>query len=92
MISDNVVVSTPYRYIELFLMLFFHSLMLKSLTVHVIMFCSDTSRYGMGSETPMHPSRTPLHPYMTPMRDAGGMHFMFDYLLVRFRGNLWKNL
>ncbi|KAG7032847.1 putative transcription elongation factor SPT5-like 1 [Cucurbita argyrosperma subsp. argyrosperma] len=31
----------------------------------------DTSRYGMGSETPMHPSRTPLHPYMTPMRDMG---------------------
>ncbi|XP_010530229.1 PREDICTED: putative transcription elongation factor SPT5 homolog 1 isoform X1 [Tarenaya hassleriana] len=31
----------------------------------------DTSRYGMGSETPMHPSRTPLHPYMTPMRDPG---------------------
>ncbi|MCI04615.1 putative transcription elongation factor SPT5, partial [Trifolium medium] len=33
----------------------------------------ETSRYGMGSETPMHPSRTPLHPYMTPMRDPGGM-------------------
>ncbi|KAI3927552.1 hypothetical protein MKW92_035048, partial [Papaver armeniacum] len=31
----------------------------------------ETSRYGMGSETPMHPSRTPLHPYMTPMRDPG---------------------
>ncbi|KAL0438186.1 UNVERIFIED_CONTAM: putative transcription elongation factor SPT51 [Sesamum latifolium] len=30
----------------------------------------ETSRYGMGSETPMHPSRTPLHPYMTPMRDS----------------------
>ncbi|KAL3638889.1 hypothetical protein CASFOL_016796 [Castilleja foliolosa] len=29
----------------------------------------ETSRYGMGSETPMHPSRTPLHPY-TPMRDS----------------------
>ncbi|XP_057469186.1 putative transcription elongation factor SPT5 homolog 1 isoform X1 [Actinidia eriantha] len=43
-ISDNVVVSTPYR---------------------------GTSRYGSGSETPMHPSRTPLHPYMTPMRDPG---------------------
>lgn len=35
--------------------------------------CSETNRYGMGSETPMHPSRTPLHPYMTPMRDSGGM-------------------
>lgn len=32
----------------------------------------ETSRYGMGSETPMHPSRTPMHPYMTPMRDARG--------------------
>ncbi|KAA3485077.1 Global transcription factor group A2 isoform 1 [Gossypium australe] len=31
----------------------------------------ESSRYGMGSETPMHPSRTPLHPYMTPMRDPG---------------------
>ncbi|KAK2654075.1 hypothetical protein Ddye_013931 [Dipteronia dyeriana] len=31
----------------------------------------DAPRYGMGSETPMHPSRTPLHSYMTPMRDAG---------------------
>lgn len=91
MISDNVVVSTPYRYIELFFILFYHFLMVK-LTVHVIMFCSDTPRYGMGSETPMHPSRTPLHPYMTPMRDAGGMYFVFDDLLVLFRGNLWKNI
>ncbi|XP_011047385.1 PREDICTED: putative transcription elongation factor SPT5 homolog 1 [Populus euphratica] len=49
-ISDNVVVSTPYR---------------------------DIPRYGMGSETPMHPSRTPSRsgatPYpegmRTPMRD-----------------------
>ncbi|KAJ0085329.1 hypothetical protein Patl1_08158 [Pistacia atlantica] len=47
-ISDNVVVSTPYR---------------------------DAPRYGMGSETPMHPSRTPLHPYSTPMRDAAGIVF-----------------
>ncbi|MBA0808911.1 hypothetical protein Gohar_024611 [Gossypium harknessii] len=31
----------------------------------------DTSRYGMGSETPMNPSRTPLHLYMTPTRDPG---------------------
>ncbi|XP_061352476.1 putative transcription elongation factor SPT5 homolog 1 [Gastrolobium bilobum] len=31
----------------------------------------DTSQYGMGSETPMHPSRTPFNPYMTPMRDPG---------------------
>lgn len=39
------------------------------------MFSSDTSSYGMGSQTPIHPSRTPLHPYMTPMRDAGGWFF-----------------
>lgn len=31
----------------------------------------ETPRYGMGSETPMHPSRTPMHPYQTPMRDPG---------------------
>ncbi|KAA3453571.1 Global transcription factor group A2 isoform 1 [Gossypium australe] len=31
----------------------------------------ETSRYGMGSETPMRSARTPLHPYMTPMRDPG---------------------
>ncbi|KAL6525005.1 hypothetical protein OROMI_030598 [Orobanche minor] len=30
----------------------------------------EAPKYGMGSETPMHPSRTPLHPYMTPMRDS----------------------
>jgi len=42
---------------------------------------SDSSRYGMGSETPMHPSRTPLHPYMTPMRDRGGL---FDFNVIDF--------
>jgi len=42
---------------------------------------SDSSRYGMGSETPMHPSRTPLHPYMTPMRDPGGL---FDFIVIDF--------
>lgn len=31
----------------------------------------DNNRYGMGSETPMHPSQTPLRPYNTPMRDPG---------------------
>ncbi|CAM0943830.1 unnamed protein product [Alopecurus aequalis] len=30
------------------------------------------SRYSLGSETPMHPSRTPLHPIQTPMREPGG--------------------
>jgi len=42
---------------------------------------SDSSRYGMGSETPMHPSRTPLHPYMTPMRDPGGWS---DFIVTGF--------
>lgn len=37
-----------------------------------LFFASDAPRYGMGSETPMHPSRTPLHSYMTPMRDYAG--------------------
>ncbi|XP_060198465.1 putative transcription elongation factor SPT5 homolog 1 isoform X2 [Lycium barbarum] len=31
----------------------------------------EPSRYGLGSETPSHPSRTPLHPFMTPMRYPG---------------------
>ncbi|KAL8459365.1 hypothetical protein ACS0TY_036742 [Phlomoides rotata] len=35
----------------------------------------ETSRYGSGSETPLHPSRTPLHPYMTPMRDSGAISY-----------------
>lgn len=29
------------------------------------------SRYSLGSETPMHPSRTPLYPIQTPMREPG---------------------
>ncbi|PKU83501.1 Putative transcription elongation factor SPT5 like 1 [Dendrobium catenatum] len=36
----------------------------------------EPSRYGFGSETPMHPSRTPLHPSQTAMRDAGGHDFV----------------
>ncbi|KAI7995127.1 hypothetical protein LOK49_LG11G01268 [Camellia lanceoleosa] len=31
----------------------------------------EIPRYGLGSQTPMHPSRTPLHLYTTPMRDPG---------------------
>ncbi|EOY16603.1 Global transcription factor group A2 isoform 2 [Theobroma cacao] len=61
-ISDNVVISTPYR---------------------------DTSRYGMGSETPMHPSRTPLHPYMTPMRDAGATP-IHDGMRTPMRDRAWN--
>ncbi|GAV67733.1 Spt5-NGN domain-containing protein/Spt5_N domain-containing protein, partial [Cephalotus follicularis] len=61
-ISDNVVVSTPYR---------------------------DTPRYGMGSETPMHPSRTPLHPYMTPMRDAGATP-IHDGMRTPMRDRAWN--
>ncbi|XVE60194.1 hypothetical protein DITRI_Ditri05aG0108300 [Diplodiscus trichospermus] len=61
-ISDNVVISTPYR---------------------------DTSRYGMGSETPMHPSRTPLHPYMTPMRDPGATP-IHDGMRTPMRDRAWN--
>lgn len=56
---------------------------------HLAFMCSssDTSRYGMGSETPMHPSRTPLHPYMTPMRDPGGL---FDFIVIDFFIYFWR--
>ncbi|XP_057490454.1 putative transcription elongation factor SPT5 homolog 1 isoform X2 [Actinidia eriantha] len=61
-ISDNVVVSTPYR---------------------------GSSRYGTGSETPMHPSRTPLHPYMTPMRDPGATP-IHDGMRTPMRDRAWN--
>lgn len=49
----------------------------------------DTSRYGMGSETPMHPSRTPLHPYMTPMRDARATP-IHDGMRTPMRDRAWN--
>ncbi|KAJ7965435.1 Transcription elongation factor SPT5 [Quillaja saponaria] len=49
----------------------------------------DTTRYGMGSETPMHPSRTPLHPYMTPMRDAGATP-IHDGMRTPMRDRAWN--
>ncbi|XP_027903005.1 putative transcription elongation factor SPT5 homolog 1 [Vigna unguiculata] len=49
----------------------------------------DTSRYGMGSETPMHPSRTPLHPYMTPMRDPGATP-IHDGMRTPMRDRAWN--
>ncbi|EEF36249.1 suppressor of ty, putative [Ricinus communis] len=49
----------------------------------------DSSRYGMGSETPMHPSRTPLHPYMTPMRDAGATP-IHDGMRTPMRDRAWN--
>ncbi|KAK7410664.1 hypothetical protein VNO78_01632 [Psophocarpus tetragonolobus] len=49
----------------------------------------DTSRYGMGSETPMHPSRTPLHPYMTPMRDHGATP-IHDGMRTPMRDPAWN--
>ncbi|XP_044511668.1 putative transcription elongation factor SPT5 homolog 1 isoform X2 [Mangifera indica] len=61
-ISDNVVVSTPYR---------------------------DAPRYGIGSETPMHPSRTPLRPYNTPMRDAGATP-IHDGMRTPMRDRAWN--
>ncbi|KAG5404969.1 hypothetical protein IGI04_011088 [Brassica rapa subsp. trilocularis] len=50
---------------------------------------SDTSRYSMGSETPMHPSRTPLHPYMTPMRDSGATP-IHDGMRTPMRDRAWN--
>ncbi|PON99698.1 Transcription elongation factor [Trema orientale] len=50
---------------------------------------NDTSRYSMGSETPMHPSRTPLHPYMTPMRDAGATP-IHDGMRTPMRDRAWN--
>ncbi|GAU49387.1 hypothetical protein TSUD_407230 [Trifolium subterraneum] len=49
----------------------------------------ETSRYGMGSETPMHPSRTPLHPYMTPMRDPGATP-IHDGMRTPMRDRAWN--
>ncbi|KAA3453756.1 Global transcription factor group A2 isoform 1 [Gossypium australe] len=49
----------------------------------------DTSRYGMGSETPIHPSRTPLHPYMTPMRDPGATP-IHDGMRTPMRDRAWN--
>ncbi|KAK4481332.1 hypothetical protein RD792_012217 [Penstemon davidsonii] len=49
----------------------------------------ETSRYGMGSETPMHPSRTPLHPYMTPMRDSGATP-IHDGMRTPMRDRAWN--
>ncbi|CAK9134254.1 unnamed protein product [Ilex paraguariensis] len=49
----------------------------------------DTSRYGSGSETPMHPSRTPLHPYTTPMRDPGATP-IHDGMRTPMRDRAWN--
>ncbi|KAL8485314.1 hypothetical protein ACS0TY_027567 [Phlomoides rotata] len=49
----------------------------------------ETSRYGMGSETPVHPSRTPLHPYMTPMRDSGATPY-HDGMRTPMRDRAWN--
>ncbi|THU57844.1 hypothetical protein C4D60_Mb03t07870 [Musa balbisiana] len=46
------------------------------------------SRYGLGSETPMHPSRTPLHPYQTPMRDPGATP-IHDGMRTPMRDRAW---
>ncbi|OVA16081.1 Transcription elongation factor Spt5 [Macleaya cordata] len=49
----------------------------------------EIPRYGMGSETPMHPSRTPLHPYMTPMRDPGATP-IHDGMRTPMRDRAWN--
>ncbi|KAK2991598.1 hypothetical protein RJ640_026999 [Escallonia rubra] len=48
-----------------------------------------SSRYGSGSETPMHPSRTRLHPYMTPMRDPGATP-IHDGMRTPMRDRAWN--
>ncbi|KAJ4845522.1 hypothetical protein Tsubulata_013044 [Turnera subulata] len=49
----------------------------------------DAPRYGMGSETPVHPSRTPLHPYMTPMRDSAATP-IHDGMRTPMRDRAWN--
>lgn len=49
----------------------------------------EAPRYGMGSETPMHPSRTPLHPYMTPLRDPGATP-IHDGMRTPMRDRAWN--
>ncbi|KAM3244040.1 hypothetical protein ACQJBY_055757 [Aegilops geniculata] len=46
------------------------------------------SRYSLGSETPMHPSRTPLYPIQTPMREPGATP-MFDGSQTPMRNQAW---
>ncbi|GMH17129.1 hypothetical protein Nepgr_018970 [Nepenthes gracilis] len=49
----------------------------------------DTPRYGIGSETPMHPLRTPVHPFMTPMRDPGATP-IHDGMRTPMRDRAWN--
>ncbi|CAI9115613.1 OLC1v1016567C2 [Oldenlandia corymbosa var. corymbosa] len=49
----------------------------------------EKSRFGMGSETPVHPSRTPLRPYMTPMRDAAATP-IHDGMRTPMRDRAWN--
>ncbi|XP_051192570.1 putative transcription elongation factor SPT5 homolog 1 isoform X2 [Lolium perenne] len=46
------------------------------------------SRYSLGSETPMHPSRTPLYPIQTPMREPGATP-MRDVLQTPMHNQAW---
>ncbi|RAL37870.1 hypothetical protein DM860_000564 [Cuscuta australis] len=50
----------------------------------------EPSRYGFGSETPLHPSRTPLHPFMTPMRDPGATPIIHDGMRTPMRDRAWN--
>ncbi|KAL8130574.1 hypothetical protein V2J09_019729 [Rumex salicifolius] len=49
----------------------------------------DNPRFGMGSETPMHPSKTPMHPFMTPMRDPGATP-IHDGMRTPMRDRAWN--
>ncbi|KAL9252903.1 putative transcription elongation factor SPT5 homolog 1 [Drosera capensis] len=49
----------------------------------------DGPRYGMGSETPMHPSRTPMHPF-TPIRETGASTPVHDGMRTPRRDRAWN--
>ncbi|XP_021760950.1 putative transcription elongation factor SPT5 homolog 1 [Chenopodium quinoa] len=49
----------------------------------------EPTRYGMGSETPMHPSRTPMHSHMTPMREARATP-IHDGMRTPMRSRAWN--
>ncbi|EFJ05389.1 hypothetical protein SELMODRAFT_449156 [Selaginella moellendorffii] len=50
----------------------------------------EPTRYGMGSQTPVHPSRTPMHSaYMTPMRDSSATP-IHDGMRTPMRDRAWN--
>ncbi|KAL5721394.1 hypothetical protein ACHQM5_005046 [Ranunculus cassubicifolius] len=49
----------------------------------------ETSRYGQGNKSPIHPSKSPLHPYMTPLRDLGATP-IHDGMRTPMRDKAWN--